>query len=934
MPGSPGTPPPADPAPGARLALVIATASYADAGLRRLRAPATDAADLAQVLADPAIGGFTVTTVLDQPAQEIRIAVEDFLTGRGTQDLLIVYLSCHGLLDVRRRLYFAATDTRMDRLGATGVESAWLLDQLEHCRARRQVLILDSCFSGAFARSAKGEPDLGLEDRFLGQGRGRVVLTASSATEYSFEGQPTDAATPAGSVFTAALVQGLRTGAADGDGDGHVSVDDAYRYVFDQVQAAGAHQTPQRWLYGGEGTIVLARSPLGSVITPVRLPEAIQAALESPYPGLRIGAVTELGEWLASGDPARALAARRRLRLAADTEVPSVAAAARNLLDAAPAADAAGTPGPALPEGHPPAPPLPPGLARAERIARTLSSEGIRAQALALLSAGVARLDPGRAAWLADEAEQAAAAVTDQAGRLYLLNGMARALAASDPARAARLADSAEQAAYAMTGRSREDHLFYWSEELAASDPDRAERVASAITDQKRKERALAQVAEVVAGSDPDHAERIARVITDDYQQAQALRDVAEAAADSHPDHAEQIAYTLPFKWELMRNHTLREISSQLAEGDPERAERMARSVTGDEAGKALALDRVAAAVAGSGPQRAARLAKLAENTVNAISSASQRAEALARLAAQAAPRDPVRAARLADRAEQAADETTDRQRPATLARMAVELAASDPVRAARLAGLAEDGADTITIGEQRADVLKDAAIAVAGYDPRRAVRLAGQVAAAMPPKDRTGKAVMLSYIAPAVAAYDIDAAERIAHIDPGTDYEPEPDDWPDWHAGERTAKTLAEVAEKAAARDPRRAEQIIGTIADENVKTEALWSLARLLAGKDPDQAERITRAITSGEPETSRALAALAVNVASCGDLDRAERIARTITDESQKSRALAALVTAVASCSDLDRAERIANTITSEAEKEGALLGIITATASQAT
>ena len=191
MPGWPAMPPAADPLPGSRLALVVATGTYADPGLRRLRAPARDAVDLAQVLADPGIGGFTVTTVIDQPAQQIRLAIEDFLAGRGTGDLLLVYLSCHGLLDARRRLYFAATDTRKDRLGATGVESAWVLDQLEHCRARRQVLILDSCFSGAFAHGAKGEADLGLRDRFLGQGRGRVVLTASTATEYSFEGDPT-----------------------------------------------------------------------------------------------------------------------------------------------------------------------------------------------------------------------------------------------------------------------------------------------------------------------------------------------------------------------------------------------------------------------------------------------------------------------------------------------------------------------------------------------------------------------------------------------------------------------------------------------------------------------------------------------------------------------------------------------------------------------
>ena len=271
MPGWPAMGPAADPPPGARLALVVATSTYADSGLRRLRAPARDAADLAQVLADPGIGGFTVSTVIDRRAQQIRLAIQDFLDGRGTGDLLLVYLSCHGLVDARRRLYFAAKDTRKDRLEATGVEAAWVLDQLEHCRARRQVLILDTCFSGAFAHGAKGEADLGL-DRFLGQGRGRVVLTASAATEYSFEGDPTDAATASGSVFTAALVQGLRTGAADTDRDGYVSVDDAYAYVFDQVQAVGAPQTPQRWLYGAEGQILLARNPAGPVVIPALSP--------------------------------------------------------------------------------------------------------------------------------------------------------------------------------------------------------------------------------------------------------------------------------------------------------------------------------------------------------------------------------------------------------------------------------------------------------------------------------------------------------------------------------------------------------------------------------------------------------------------------------------------------------------------------------------
>jgi thioredoxin len=318
--------------PGPRLALVVATANYADAELTQLRATAQDAADMAEVLADPEIGGFTVTTVIDESAHQVRLAIEDFLADRSTEDLLLVYLSCHGLLDAWRRLYFAAADTRKARLGATGVESAWIVDELEHCRARRQILILDACFSGAFAHGAKGDADVGLGDRFIGHGRGRVVLTASSATEYSFEGESAHPSDAAGSVFTSALVNGLRTGAADADQDGLISVDDAYSYVFDQIRTYGTAQTPQRWLYAAEGKIVLARNPAGTVIGPTSLPELLRISLASEYLRLRIGAVNELGEWLRCGDPDRELAALHHLRILADTDHPLVADTARALL--------------------------------------------------------------------------------------------------------------------------------------------------------------------------------------------------------------------------------------------------------------------------------------------------------------------------------------------------------------------------------------------------------------------------------------------------------------------------------------------------------------------------------------------------------------------------------------------------------------------------
>jgi hypothetical protein len=338
MPGGSQTQPAPDLPAGRRAALVVAVTSYADPSLRQLRAPAGDAAAFTGLLADPEIGGFTVTSVNDGTAQQMRLAVEEFLSDRRPDDLLLVYLSCHGLVDLRRRLYFAAADTLKNRLAATGVEAHWLLGQLEDCRARQQVVILDCCFSGAFAHGAKGETDLALGERFLGHGRGRVVLTASRGTEYSFEGEPMPGSAMPGSVFTRALVAGIRSGAADADNDGLISVDDAYSFAFDEVRAGDAQQTPQRWLYGAEGTILLARSPAGVRVTPAPLPDGVRTGLDSPHPAIRLGAVSVLGEWLADDDPARVVAARNALRQVVDSDVPQVAAAAQSLLDGAPVA--------------------------------------------------------------------------------------------------------------------------------------------------------------------------------------------------------------------------------------------------------------------------------------------------------------------------------------------------------------------------------------------------------------------------------------------------------------------------------------------------------------------------------------------------------------------------------------------------------------------
>jgi hypothetical protein len=242
-----------------RVALLVATSTYDDPGLARLVSPAQDAEALAAVLAAPSIGGFEVSSVEDATSGEIGQQMEDFAAERDRADLMLLYLSCHGLKDEQGRLYFAARNTRRDRLRSTAVAAGLVNDILFGCRSRRKVLLLDCCYSGAFAKglAVKADPSVHTPDHF--DARGLVVLTASDATQYAFEGDTlTGLAAP--SVFTASVAEGLRTGAADIDRDGMVSVDDIYEYARRRLSEQPRPQSPRKWEFDVAGSIILARS--------------------------------------------------------------------------------------------------------------------------------------------------------------------------------------------------------------------------------------------------------------------------------------------------------------------------------------------------------------------------------------------------------------------------------------------------------------------------------------------------------------------------------------------------------------------------------------------------------------------------------------------------------------------------------------------------
>jgi len=300
---------------GARAALLVVNSVYDDDGLRRLRAPGADAAALGEVLADGSVGSFHVDILEDEPAQSVRTAIEAFFADRAPDDLLLLHFSCHGVKSADGRLFLAHRDTKPKLLASTGVPAEFVNDQMASSRAQRIALFLDCCYGGAFPRGLVGRAgdDAHIGDNFRdiedeSSGRGRVVVTASSAMQYSFEAGALAADEVQPSLFTGALVEALSTGEADRDGDGWVGLTELFTFVRNQVRRLAPDQTPQMWTYGASGEILLARSRVRRIIAAELDPE-VTSALRSPLPSTRLGQIDLLREWALGADLPTALAA-------------------------------------------------------------------------------------------------------------------------------------------------------------------------------------------------------------------------------------------------------------------------------------------------------------------------------------------------------------------------------------------------------------------------------------------------------------------------------------------------------------------------------------------------------------------------------------------------------------------------------------------------
>jgi hypothetical protein len=240
-----------------RYALVIGN-DRGDAGEVGLRYAETDAQRVYDTLKD--LGGFEpVDMVLlrgesASRAQSTLIGLNDRIRATiasGSEVLLFMYYSGHATADA---LHMAGTRFDLQQLEQLVRGSA----------ATFRILAVDACRSGALTRVKGGRPgpafDIRIDEHLSEQGL--VLLTSSSANE---DAQESDALK--GSFFTHHFVSAL-LGAGDADGDGSVTLEEAYRYTYDATLRsssqtwAGLQHATFRYELRGAGRLPLTYLPL------------------------------------------------------------------------------------------------------------------------------------------------------------------------------------------------------------------------------------------------------------------------------------------------------------------------------------------------------------------------------------------------------------------------------------------------------------------------------------------------------------------------------------------------------------------------------------------------------------------------------------------------------------------------------------------------
>ncbi|MBE9129495.1 MULTISPECIES: caspase, EACC1-associated type [unclassified Coleofasciculus] len=237
-----------------KIALLIGVSEYGD-GLTTLLTPPNDVVAMQRVLQSPALGQFDeVKSLINPDLVTMQRAIKMLFASCKKEDLVLLFFSGHGITDDDSNLYLTTHITAKDDFEATAVPANFVHLVMNNSYARRQVIILDCCYSGAFAEGWRTK-SVGVNIKKQLGAEGRVVLTSSTATQTSFEQEGESL-----SLYTKYLVEGIETGEADYDKDGIIYVRELHEYAKEKVQEIKPKMKPEIILDKEGFNIILIQS--------------------------------------------------------------------------------------------------------------------------------------------------------------------------------------------------------------------------------------------------------------------------------------------------------------------------------------------------------------------------------------------------------------------------------------------------------------------------------------------------------------------------------------------------------------------------------------------------------------------------------------------------------------------------------------------------
>ena len=174
-------------------------------------------------------------------------------------DHVIIYFSCHGLLDDKLDYYLATTDVTFESPAAKGMPYDEIEKMLDNCKSRNRLVLIDACHSGEVDKGdleitneknnnqvvmtksggVNVKPKAGLKNSFaymqalfsdVSKGSGAVIISAAGGAEFALESNEWN-----NGVFTYCIMKGMKNGEADRDKDKSISISELKNYVISNV---------------------------------------------------------------------------------------------------------------------------------------------------------------------------------------------------------------------------------------------------------------------------------------------------------------------------------------------------------------------------------------------------------------------------------------------------------------------------------------------------------------------------------------------------------------------------------------------------------------------------------------------------------------------------------------------------------------------------